>query len=133
LAKAEGLLALFLLQKIYSVAAEWSLPEPQLKRTAGKDSPMETVDLTHARERLAELLGRAARGEDVRIADPAIGIVRLTPVAPRSDRVIDALPPFVPLATPRVPGRLEGKIKVPGDILAPMSQEELADWYPEDT
>ena len=42
---------------------------------------MDTVDLTHAKDHLAELLERAVRGEDVRISDAAIGTVRLTEVS----------------------------------------------------
>ena len=40
---------------------------------------MEDVDVRHAKEHLEELIERARRGEDVRIADPKGGSVRLTP------------------------------------------------------
>jgi antitoxin (DNA-binding transcriptional repressor) of toxin-antitoxin stability system len=95
---------------------------------------MDTVDLAHARDHLPELIERAARGEDVRIADPVHGTVRLSPVPPKpkSDRYVDTLPPFVPRSEPRVLGRLEGIIKVPDDIMDPMTEEELRLWYGDD-
>ena len=39
---------------------------------------MEDVTLAHAKEHLEELIERVARGEDERIAVPAIGSVKLT-------------------------------------------------------
>lgn len=97
---------------------------------------MEDVDLRHAKEHLEELIERARRGEDVCIADPQGGAVRLTPVREhhsRAPRVIDTMPPFVPLKAPRVPGRLAGKIPPPpDDFFDPLSEEELKDWYGDD-
>jgi antitoxin (DNA-binding transcriptional repressor) of toxin-antitoxin stability system len=96
---------------------------------------METVTLAHAKEHLEDLIARARRGEDVRIADPHYGSVRLTQV-PVPDvtaaRVLDTMPPFVPLAQDRVPGRLAGKMVVPARLMEPMSEDELRDWYRDD-
>ena len=39
---------------------------------------METVSVSDAKEHLEDLIARAARGEDVRIADPRHGTARLT-------------------------------------------------------
>ncbi len=96
---------------------------------------MEDVTIAHAKEHLEELVARAARGEDVRIVDPKLGRVRLTPVdaasaAPR--RVTDSMPPFVPLAEDRKLGHLKGKMQVPVRLMEPMSDEELRDWYGDD-
>ncbi len=78
---------------------------------------MEDVDLRHAKEHLEELIERARRGEDVRISDAKGGAVKLTPVSSApgltAPRVLDTMPPFVPLKAPRVPGRLAGKIPPP--------------------
>ena len=88
---------------------------------------MSDVTLAHAKEHLEELVARAARGEEVRIVDPAIGSVRLTPdVATAGDstsaskqtpqwdltaaRVTDTMPKFVPLSKPRVLDHLKGVI-----------------------
>jgi antitoxin (DNA-binding transcriptional repressor) of toxin-antitoxin stability system len=97
---------------------------------------MEDIDLRHAKEHLEDLIQRATRGEDVRISDPKLGTVRLTPVEPgkvRAPRVTDQMEPFVPLAEDRVPGRLKGKMVVPARLMEPMSEEELKEWYGDDT
>ena len=98
---------------------------------------MEDVDLRYAKEHLDELIARAARGEDVRISDPAIGTVRLMRVPKVPDlltpRITDTMEPFVPLKKPRVPGRLKGKLPpLPDDFFDPMSEEELKLWYGDD-
>ena len=94
---------------------------------------MEQVTLAEAKEHLDDLMQRAARGEDVRIADAKLGTVRLTPVAAVPDvtasRVTDTMPPFAPLKRKRQLGRLEGKMQVPARLLEPMSVDELRDWY----
>lgn len=94
---------------------------------------MEDVTLAHAKEHLEELVARAARGEDVRIADPKIGAVRLIPVKSpdlTALRVTDAMEPFVPLKHKRVLGRLEGKIPPPPeDFFDALSEEEIRLWY----
>ena len=97
---------------------------------------MEDVTLAHAKEHLEELVARAAQGEDVRIVDPKLGRVRLTPVdatSPAPRRVTDSMPPFVPSGKKRVPGRLEGKIPPPPPgFFDPLTDEELKDWYGDD-
>ena len=110
---------------------------------------MEDVTLAHAKEHLEELIARAARGEEVRIVDPAIGSVRLTPdgaqvgeskppsnTTPQWDltapRVTDTMPKFVPLAKPRELGHLKGLIPPPPEgFFDPLTEEELKDWYGE--
>ena len=99
---------------------------------------MEEIDLRHAKEHLEELIERARRGEDVRISDAKGKAVRLLPVEgscadPTYPRGTDPMPPFVPLKEPRIPGRLAGKMKVPERLMEPMSEEELKDWYGDDT
>ena len=97
---------------------------------------MEDVDLRHAKEHLEELIERARRGEDVRIAVPAGGAVRLTPVREPdviAPRVTDTMEPFVPLDRPRTPGRLAGKIPPPPEgFFDAMSEDELKLWYGDD-
>lgn len=96
---------------------------------------MEDVDIAHAKDHLEDLIERARRGEDVRIADPKGGSVRLTPVREpdvTAPRVTDTMPPFVPLKEPRKLGHLKGKMKVPERLMEPMSKEELKDWYGDD-
>jgi len=80
---------------------------------------MEDVSVAHAKERLEELVARAARGEDVSIVDPKVGKVKLTLVGNGATR----------LRKPRRLGLLEGKMKVPARLLEPMTREELAEWY----
>ena len=94
-----------------------------------------TVSLKDAKERLEELLERAARGEDVRIRDLKHGTIRLTPVREpdvSAPRVTDTMEPFVPLQGDRPLGRLKGKMQVPARLMEPMSEEELKDWYGDD-
>lgn len=93
---------------------------------------MESVTLAEAKEHLEELVERAARGEDVRIAVPKGGSVRLMPVSEpdvAAPRVIDTMPPFVPLKEPRKLGQLKGKMRIPARLMEPMTEEELSDWY----
>ena len=85
---------------------------------------MEDVDLRHAKEHLEDLIARAARGEDVRIAQPGLATVRLMVVGAAVDAMVK---------TERRPGRWKNRLKVPDEeLLAPMSEEELKLWYGED-
>ena len=96
---------------------------------------MEQVTLAEAKENLDELMQRAARGEDVRIADPKLGTVKLQPVAmdvATATRVMNTVPLFEPLKQNRVPGRLSGVMQVPTRLMEPMSDDELRDWYGDD-
>jgi antitoxin (DNA-binding transcriptional repressor) of toxin-antitoxin stability system len=84
---------------------------------------MDTIPLSEAKEHLEDLIARAARGEIVRIDDPVHGTARI---------VVEPSPPAVQGAK-RVPGRWKGKLgTMPDDLFAPMSEEELKDWYGED-
>jgi antitoxin (DNA-binding transcriptional repressor) of toxin-antitoxin stability system len=105
---------------------------------------MDQYDIAYAREHLAELIEKAARGEDVSIVDPARGAFRLTadgagskaaatPMPPY-DRITDTMPKFVPLKKPRKLGQLEGIIPPPPDgFFDPLDEEELKLWYGDDT
>ena len=98
---------------------------------------MENVPVEHAKDHLEELMQRAARGEDVRISDPALGTVRLTPVRisdVQSQRVTDTMEPFVPLKQNRVLGHLKDKLpEPPAGFFDPLSDEDLKDWYGDDS
>ena len=80
---------------------------------------MEDITLAEAKERLEELIARAASGEDVRILAPRHGSNRLTPAG----AVTGSLAPRFP---PRVPGLMKGLVNLPDeDLLAPLTEEEL--------
>jgi prevent-host-death family protein len=78
---------------------------------------MDDVTIREAKEKLEELIERAARGEDVRIVDPEHGAVRLVP-ADHSD----TRPARV------VFGQWKGRMaEIPPErLLAPLTAEELA-------
>ena len=83
---------------------------------------MEDVDLRHAKEHLEDLIARAARGEEVRIAQPGLATVQLMVVGAASDMA----------AKPkrRRLGLLEGQVSPPPDsFFDALSEEELKDWY----
>ena len=81
---------------------------------------MENVTLAEAKEHLEELIVRAARGEDVRILDPKIGAVRLTPI-PDSTATT---------SVQRMPGRWKDRLpEPPPGFFVVLSEEELKDWY----
>ena len=81
---------------------------------------MDTIPIAEAKEHLEDLIARAARGEDVRIADPVHGTARL---------VVEAAATALS-TTPRISGRWKGKLgPLPDGLFASMSDEELKDWY----
>ena len=83
---------------------------------------MEDVTLAHAKEHLEELIARAARGEDVRIAQPGVATVRLTVVESPAG-------PARPKPERR-PGSWKGRLNIPDEeLLAPLSDDELKHWY----
>ena len=83
---------------------------------------MDTVSISEAKEHLEDLIARAARGEDVRIADPLHGTARIT-VEPAA---ADTRPK-------RMPGRWKGKLgPLPDELFAPMNDAELKDWIGDD-
>lgn len=77
---------------------------------------MDNVDVAHAKEHLEELIERARRGEDVRIADPKGGAVRLVLAegqSARSSRVVF--------------GQWKHLAEIPEEaLLAPLNEDELA-------
>jgi hypothetical protein len=84
---------------------------------------MEDVSIAQAKEQLEELVVRAARGEDVSIVDPRVGKIKLMVVSNGVARS----------RKPRRLGLLEGRMKAPARLLEPMTEEELADWYGDQT
>ena len=80
---------------------------------------MDPVSIIEAKERLEDLIARAARGEDVRIADPRHGTARL---------IVEAI--ATEPRPKRIPGRWKGKLgRLPDDFFAPMNENELKYWY----
>lgn len=87
---------------------------------------MEDVTLADAKQRLDELVARAAKGEDVRIVAPKAGSVRLLPV----DASVDSLSVA---KTKREPGRWAERLPTPPEgFFDPLSEEELQHWYGDD-
>lgn len=76
---------------------------------------MEDVDLAFAKEHLEDLIARAARGEDVRIVDPKLGVVKLQAVDAASK-------------PKRMPGRWRGLPPPADDFFEPLSESELKLW-----
>ena len=79
---------------------------------------MDSYDLTYAREHLAELIDRAARGEAVSIVDPDRGTFRL---APETTHAAVALPPSRPVL-----GQWKGRLVVPARLFEPLTEDELS-------
>lgn len=84
---------------------------------------MQVVSVHEVKANLAEYLDKVERGETLVIA--------------RHDKPIAELRPVPETGTPkhRRPGLARGKISIAPDAFAPISEEELADWYeirPED-
>jgi prevent-host-death family protein len=83
----------------------------------------EVLNVHEAKARLSELLDRVERGETVVIARRNKPVAELRPVPPPAEK------------KRRPIGLAKGKIHIAPDAFAPMSDEELADWYelrPED-
>lgn len=80
---------------------------------------MATVALPELMNSLPEVVARVERGEEVLIARDGKPVVRMTP--------IEAGQPSVP----RRPllGALKGRIRIADDFDAPMTDEELREWY----
>ena len=85
---------------------------------SAREQVMENIALSEAKERLEELIERAARGEDVCISDPKHGNVRLTPTRPAGHA-----PPY----PKRIPGLMKDRVQLSNDeLFAPLTPEELA-------
>lgn len=79
---------------------------------------MESIPLAEAKDRLDELVQRAASGEEIVIADPKAGRVRLQPLPTAT--TAEGQPK-------RIAGRWKGRIHIPDDrLLEPLTEEELA-------
>ena len=70
---------------------------------------MENVTVAEAKEKLEDLISRAAHGEDVRITDARLGTVRLLPAAAQAEA--EQLPE-------RRPGRWKGRFTMPALVRA---------------
>ena len=76
---------------------------------------MESIGLFDAKTHLSELVARAERGEEV--------------VITRHNKPVAKLVPYVESVEPRVGGQWKGKIWLADDWDAPMTEEELKEWY----
>ena len=77
------------------------------------------ISRADASDRLAELVARAARGEDVCISDPQHGTVRLTPAKQSQDS-------SEPRCPGRAPGLMKGKAQISDEqLLARPTDDEL--------
>ena len=74
-----------------------------------------TINIHAAKTQLSRLIERAERGEDIVIARAGRPAVRLVAIKPAEG--------------PRVLGRFKGEFEIPDDAFAPLSEEELAEWY----
>jgi antitoxin (DNA-binding transcriptional repressor) of toxin-antitoxin stability system len=96
---------------------------------------MDDIPLVFAKDHLEDLVARVRRGEAVTINDGQVRLT-LTVVGQQtlSKPYLDTLPPFVPLKEPRKLGIFAGEVPLPpDDVFAPMTNEELRDWYGDDT
>lgn len=71
-----------------------------------------SLSLSEARDRLEEIVARAASGETVRIVDPKLGAVRLV-AEPAQQR------------PKRVGGQWKGMIQIPSRLMEPLTDDEL--------
>lgn len=78
------------------------------------DPVMENVNLAEAKEKIEDLLARAAKGEEICVSDPSIGCVKLVAVAGS-----------LPARPKRVIGQWKDKFEVPARLFEPLSEEEL--------
>ena len=84
---------------------------------------MIAVNVHEAKAKFSELLDRVERGETVIVARRNKPVAELRPITPAPEK------------QRRPIGLAKGKFHIAPDAFAPMSEEELADWYeirPED-
>jgi prevent-host-death family protein len=75
---------------------------------------METVNIYDAKTRLSQLVDKAASGEDVVVSRNGKPLVRITRLDAPKRRIKFGL--------------LKGKLTIPGDFDAPLTDEALADF-----
>jgi prevent-host-death family protein len=78
---------------------------------------VQTVNIHAAKTQLSRLVDKAAAGQEIVIARAGRPVARLVP--------LEAPPPHKPK---RVLGALVGRLQVPADFDAPLSDDELADF-----
>ena len=82
---------------------------------------MDTVDIKYATEHLAELIERAAKGEDVLITENGEVKAKISGAVAHMQK-----------RPKRNPVRWKGLLGIPDEVLlAPMTEEELKEWYGE--
>jgi prevent-host-death family protein len=82
---------------------------------------MDTVDIKYAEQHLAELIERAAKGEDVLITENGEVKAKISVAAAPMQK-----------QPKRNPGRWKGLLDISDDVLlAPVTEEELKEWYGE--
>jgi antitoxin (DNA-binding transcriptional repressor) of toxin-antitoxin stability system len=79
---------------------------------------MDQYDINYAREHLDELVGKAARGEEVMIEVPGQGTFRLQQLA--------EAPADKPQRRRPILGQWKGRLTVPERLFEPLTEEELA-------
>ncbi len=72
------------------------------------------VNIHYTKTHLSELVELALQGEEIILAKAGKPLLKLVPIEKK------------PI---RKPGRLAGKISFSDDFDAPMTEEELAEWY----
>ena len=77
---------------------------------------MAQINIHEAKTHLSRLVEKAAKGEEIVIAKAGKPKAKLVPFTK-------------PGGGKRKPGRLKGKIWIADDFDAPMTEEELAQWY----
>jgi prevent-host-death family protein len=78
----------------------------------------EPVSIHAAKTHLSRLIARAEAGEEIVIARGNKPVVKLVSIAPKPKRV---------------PGQWKGKFMISPEFYEPMSEEELALWYGDET
>jgi prevent-host-death family protein len=78
---------------------------------------MQTINIHAAKTQLSRLVDEAAAGQEIIIARAGRPVAKLVP--------LEASPPHKPK---RVLGALVGRLQVPADFDAPLSDDELADF-----
>lgn len=85
----------------------------QFTRLTNGSRVIHTVNLHEAKTHLSRLVARVERGESIAMARDHHAVAMLVPL---------------PAQGPRKPGRLKGKISIPGEFFEALPEEELSAW-----